>query len=175
MTHNFDAIYSYNAAESYALAISLLSDRLKGAGPLVGTWPTNDRGLSRAERKELQALLTQRGYDVGTPDGAIGAKTHDAIKAYEAKLGLPQTGPAWRRGARRPSRGEIASDDPGEGRRPKAFERQKGRVTESAIAPHRGNGAPPGAPRWITAKSSSSSPTRECGSPASTRAFRKCR
>ncbi|MBV9567815.1 MAG: lytic murein transglycosylase, partial [Hyphomicrobiales bacterium] len=67
VTHNFDAIYSYNAAESYALAISLLSDRLKGAGPLVGTWPTNDRGLSRAERKEVQSLLTQRGYDVGTP------------------------------------------------------------------------------------------------------------
>jgi len=92
VTHNFDAIYSYNAAESYALAISLLSDRLKGAGPLVGTWPTNDRGLSRAERKEVQALLTQRGYDVGTPDGAVGPKTHEAIKSYEAKLGLPQTG-----------------------------------------------------------------------------------
>ncbi|MBV9568589.1 MAG: lytic murein transglycosylase [Hyphomicrobiales bacterium] len=92
VTHNFDAIYSYNAAESYALAISLLSDRLKGGGPLVGTWPTNDRGLSRAERKEVQALLTQRGYDVGTPDGAVGAKTHDAIKSYEARLGLPQTG-----------------------------------------------------------------------------------
>src|ERR1700731_1100970 len=70
VTHNFDAIYSYNAAESYALAIALLSDRLRGGGPLVGTWPTNDRGLSRAERKEVQALLTQRGYDVGTPDGA---------------------------------------------------------------------------------------------------------
>ncbi len=30
VTHNFDAIYSYNAAESYALAIALLSDRLRG-------------------------------------------------------------------------------------------------------------------------------------------------
>src|SRR5690606_17713892 len=28
---NFDAIYSYNAAESYALAIAHLSDRLRGA------------------------------------------------------------------------------------------------------------------------------------------------
>jgi lytic murein transglycosylase len=92
VTHNFDAIYSYNAAESYALAISLLSDRLRGGGPLVGTWPTDDRGLSRAERKEVQALLTRRGYDVGTPDGAVGQKTHDAIKQYEARIGLPQTG-----------------------------------------------------------------------------------
>jgi lytic murein transglycosylase len=92
VTRNFDAVFSYNAAESYALAISLLSDRLRGGGPLIGTWPTEDRGLSRAERKEVQTLLTRRGYDVGTPDGAVGAKTHDAIKNYEAKLGLPQTG-----------------------------------------------------------------------------------
>jgi hypothetical protein len=92
VTRNFDAIYSYNAAESYALAISLLSDRLRGGGPLVGTWPTDDRGLSRAERKEVQTLLTQRGYDVGTPDGAVGQKTRDAIKQYEARIGLPPTG-----------------------------------------------------------------------------------
>src|SRR5687767_8855469 len=31
---NFNAIYSYNAAESYALAIAHLSDRLRGGGPL---------------------------------------------------------------------------------------------------------------------------------------------
>jgi lytic murein transglycosylase len=92
VTHNFDAIFAYNAAESYALAISLLSDRLRGGGPLIGTWPTDDRGLSRAERKEVQTLLSRRGYDVGTPDGAIGAKTHDAIKNYEGRIGLPQTG-----------------------------------------------------------------------------------
>ena len=30
VSRNFDAFYSYNAAESYALAIALLSDRLKG-------------------------------------------------------------------------------------------------------------------------------------------------
>src|SRR5260370_41683324 len=83
VTRNFDAIYSYNAAESYALAISLLSDRLKGGASLAGTWPTNDRGLSRAERKEVQTLRTRRAYDVGTPDGAGGAKTRDARNSYE--------------------------------------------------------------------------------------------
>ena len=35
VTRNFDALYSYNAAESYALAIAHLSDRLRGGGPLV--------------------------------------------------------------------------------------------------------------------------------------------
>jgi lytic murein transglycosylase len=92
VTRNFDAAYAYNAAESYALAISVLSDRLRGRPGVQGEWPTDDRGLSRAERKELQERLIRRGYDVGKPDGAIGALTRAAIKDVEAKLGLPQTG-----------------------------------------------------------------------------------
>lgn len=94
VTKNFDAIYAYNAAESYALAIAHLSDRLRGGGPFVTPWPTDDRGLSRAERKELQALLNRRGYDVGEPDGAIGTKTRQAIAEYQVKIGLPRDGRA---------------------------------------------------------------------------------
>lgn len=94
VTKNFDAAYAYNAAESYALAISVLSDRLRGRPGVRGQWPTDDRGLSRAERRELQERLIRRGYDVGKPDGAIGALTRAAIKDVEAKLGLPQTGRA---------------------------------------------------------------------------------
>ena len=92
VTRNFDAAYAYNAAESYALAISVLSDRLRGREGVQGDWPTDDRGLSRAERKELQERLIRRGYDVGKPDGAIGALTRAAIKDVEAKLGMAQTG-----------------------------------------------------------------------------------
>lgn len=92
VTRNFDAAYAYNAAESYALAISVLSDRLRGRPGVRGQWPTDDRGLSRAERKQLQERLIARGYDVGKPDGAIGPLTRAAIKDVEAKLGVPQTG-----------------------------------------------------------------------------------
>ncbi len=91
---NYDAAYSYNGADSYALAISLLSDRLKGRPGIRTPWPTDDPGLSRAQRRELQELLIARGYDVGKPDGAIGAMTRAAIKDVEARLGLPQTGRA---------------------------------------------------------------------------------
>jgi len=94
VTSNFDAIFAYNAAESYALAIAYLADRMEGAGPIVTPWPTDDPGLSRAERRELQTLLTKRGYDVGEPDGAIGAKTQDAIADYQRKLGRPADGRA---------------------------------------------------------------------------------
>jgi lytic murein transglycosylase len=94
VTRNFDAIYAYNAAESYALAIAHLSDRLRGGGPFVTPWPTDDRGLSRAERRELQALLLRRGYDIGTPDGAIGTKTKQAIADVQVKAGLDRNGRA---------------------------------------------------------------------------------
>lgn len=89
---NFDAFYSYNAAESYALAIAHLSDRLKGAGPLVTPWPTDDPGTSRAERREIQQYLLAKGYDIGEPDGLIGDKTRQAIRQEQARFGLPQTG-----------------------------------------------------------------------------------
>ncbi len=89
---NYDAAYSYNGADSYALAISLLSDRLRGRPGVQGEWPTDDLPLSREQRRELQRLLIQRGYNVGEPDGAVGALTRAAIKEIEGKIGMPQTG-----------------------------------------------------------------------------------
>lgn len=85
---NYDAIYSYNAAESYALAISLLSDRLRGEPGLRTAWPTDDPGLSRVQRKELQELLQQRGYDIGKADGMIGDVTRRAIQEEQRKRGI---------------------------------------------------------------------------------------
>lgn len=85
---NYDAIYAYNAAESYALAIALLSDRLRGGGGLVTPWPTPDPGLSRAQRRQLQTLLLARGYAIGAADGMIGTQTRRAIQAEQIRLGL---------------------------------------------------------------------------------------
>ena len=94
VTKNFDAIYSYNAAESYALAGAILAQRLAGGPDIETPWPTDDPGLSRKERRELQELLTKRGYDVGVPDGAIGAKTKSAIADFQGKNGLKVDGRA---------------------------------------------------------------------------------
>jgi lytic murein transglycosylase len=92
VSRNFDALYSYNAAESYALAIGHLSDRLRGRGALKTAWPTDDPGLSRAERKHLQELLIKQGLYVGEADGRMGPLTRAAIKSAEKKAGLRQTG-----------------------------------------------------------------------------------
>lgn len=91
---NFDAIYSYNAAESYALAIAHLSDRLQGQGGFSKAWPTNDAGTSRAERREIQQFLLNKGYDIGAIDGLIGDKTRQAIRQEQNRLGLSPTGRA---------------------------------------------------------------------------------
>jgi lytic murein transglycosylase len=95
VSRNFSAIYSYNAAESYALAIALLSDRLRGLGPIVTPWPTNDPGLSRAGRREVQHLLEKHGYDIGGKiDGVLGHKTQDAIADFERRNGMKTDGRA---------------------------------------------------------------------------------
>lgn len=97
VTRNFDALYSYNAAESYGLAIAHLSDRLRGAGSFLTAWPTDDPGLSRAERRELQQLLIERGHDIGAADGMIGARTREALKLEQLRLGLTADGRAGQR------------------------------------------------------------------------------
>lgn len=97
---NFDALYSYNASENYALAIAHLSDLVADAdAPLafVTPWPTDDPGLSRAENRELQILLIARGHDIGSADGMIGALTRTAIKAEQERLGMKVDGRAGQR------------------------------------------------------------------------------
>lgn len=84
---NFDAIYGYNAAESYALAIAHLSDRLKGGAPFATPWPTDDPGLSRVERRELQSLLIARGHAIGNVDGMLGDASRAAIRIEQQRLG----------------------------------------------------------------------------------------
>ncbi|KIP87732.1 epimerase [Stenotrophomonas maltophilia] len=95
---NYDAIYSYNAAESYALAIATLADRLRGGAGLATAWPTDDPGLGRRERRQLQALLAARGHDIGQVDGMIGTASRRAIQAEQQRLGwTPLDGRAGRR------------------------------------------------------------------------------
>ena len=72
MLHNFRVIMRYNPAEAYALAIGHFADRLRGGAPLVQAWPREERVLTRAERFELQQLLSQRGFYRGEPDGNLG-------------------------------------------------------------------------------------------------------
>jgi len=92
VTRNFRAILRYNPAEAYALAVGHLADRIAGAEAIVSAWPTDDRPLARAEREELQKLLSERGLDTGPPDGIIGRQSRAAIRAFQRISGLPEDG-----------------------------------------------------------------------------------
>ena len=61
-------------------------------GPFTTPWPTDDPGLSRAERRELQGLLILRGHDIGAVDGMLGEKSRTAIRLEQARLGQEVNG-----------------------------------------------------------------------------------
>ena len=87
-TSNYRVIKRYNNADSYALAVAHLSDRIRGGGPIQTPWPNHDKPLDEPGRFELQALLARRGYDVGEPDGKIGPATRTAIISYQRSQGI---------------------------------------------------------------------------------------
>jgi membrane-bound lytic murein transglycosylase B len=92
VTKNFEAIMTYNISHSYALAVGHLADRIRGGGAIVGTWPDTNFDLSYEQRLELQRRLNNLGFDTGLVDGRFGAKTYEAIIAYQKRVGLPLDG-----------------------------------------------------------------------------------
>ncbi|MGH6678415.1 MAG: peptidoglycan-binding domain-containing protein, partial [Bradyrhizobium sp.] len=58
----------------------------------VQPWPRQERELSRFERLQLQQLLTERGFYRGAPDGQIGGQTREALRRFQASIGVPADG-----------------------------------------------------------------------------------
>jgi hypothetical protein len=92
LTQNFNVILRYNNAENYAIGVGHLSDRLLGRPGVQASWGPDARGLTMADRQELQRRLTAAGFDTEGTDGVIGAKTKLAISGYQARSGLAVTG-----------------------------------------------------------------------------------
>ena len=92
VTRNFLAIMDYNLSHSYAIAVGHLGDRIRGGGPILASWPDVSYDLSFAQRVELQKRLSARGFETGGSDGRFGARTFEAIIAYEKSAGLPLDG-----------------------------------------------------------------------------------
>ncbi|WP_439109608.1 lytic murein transglycosylase [Lentibacter sp.] len=89
---NFHVIKKYNYADSYAIGVGHLSDRLAGRPTLRAKFSQNPWGMNTGERQALQQRLNARGFAAGTPDGVIGEKGRAAIRAYEQANGRPVTG-----------------------------------------------------------------------------------
>jgi lytic murein transglycosylase len=89
VTRNFNSVFRYNNSDRYVMQVAVLANRLAGGPGIVTPWPTDDPGLTRAQIRELQAWLQQRGHAQVSPDGVIGKNTRDAIEAERARKGLP--------------------------------------------------------------------------------------
>ena len=89
---NFRAILRYNNSTSYALAVGLLAQRLRGGSGVQASWPRDLVALTRSQLLELQTSLNQRGFASGTPDGVMGPATRDGLRRYQRSVGLPADG-----------------------------------------------------------------------------------
>ncbi len=89
---NFNVIKRYNNADSYALAVGLLADRLAGLPDLARPWPTDMKMLTQQQAKDLQAGLNQLGFNAGPVDGIVGRGTRAALQRFQKANGLVADG-----------------------------------------------------------------------------------
>ncbi len=90
--NNFHVIERYNTADAYVIGVGHLSDRIRGDGPIRAKWPRDDRNLRFAEKKEMQRLLTARGFNTQGVDGIIGPNTIQAIRRFQSTQGMVPDG-----------------------------------------------------------------------------------
>ncbi len=88
---NFRVTRVYNPPIFYALTVGHLADRFTG-GAAIQHMPENEQAMSIADIQELQERLNSLGFDSGDPDGRVGSKTRNAIRAYQQQKQLPMDG-----------------------------------------------------------------------------------
>jgi membrane-bound lytic murein transglycosylase B len=89
---NFRVIKRYNNANSYALGVAYLGDQIAGGSGIIASWPKGDRPLYSREKKEVQRLLTSKGFNTYGVDGILGPNSKRAIRAYQSKIRIRPDG-----------------------------------------------------------------------------------
>ncbi|MCC6947668.1 MAG: lytic murein transglycosylase [Bradyrhizobiaceae bacterium] len=84
---NFKVYLEWNQSLVYATTAAYFGTRLAGA-PRVSGDAKAIPSLGYNELRELQQILSRRGYNVGKIDGILGAQTRVAVKDVQKKLGL---------------------------------------------------------------------------------------
>ena len=88
---NHFVIRKYNNSVAYALSVGLLADRLSGSPGLARPWP-QETPLSLVDRMTAQRALASLGFDPGSPDGVVGLRTREALRAWQKARGLVADG-----------------------------------------------------------------------------------
>ncbi|MGL4396216.1 MAG: lytic murein transglycosylase [Hyphomicrobium sp.] len=86
---NFRVYLQWNQSLTYATTAAHLAARIAGAPAINRARADGIASLGYEQLKELQVILTKRGFDVGEADGKLGAGTRKAVKQMQAKLGFP--------------------------------------------------------------------------------------
>jgi lytic murein transglycosylase len=86
---NFTKAYlKWNESLIYSTTAAYLATRIAGA-PKLSPGRAEITPMTYEQIVALQKFLIRKGYDVGKPDGKIGAGTRAAVKAEQLKVGLP--------------------------------------------------------------------------------------
>ena len=86
---NFEAVKSYNPANTYALAIVHLGDRIRGDGPFVQPFPGGERILTLEEVQEVQQRPDRARASIpAAPTAASAATRCVAVRDFQTKAGL---------------------------------------------------------------------------------------
>ncbi|MBM2574716.1 lytic murein transglycosylase [Jannaschia sp. Os4] len=87
---NFQVLFEWNESFVYVATAAYFAGRLSGAPVFRGDGAS--AGLDGAAMERLQRALVARGHDVGDVDGILGRNTRRAVRAEQARLGLPADG-----------------------------------------------------------------------------------
>ncbi len=92
------AVRNYQSAQSLpadGFPTAALLTRVRASAGITQPEPARvPHGLQRNGIRELQRLLNRQGYNAGRADGVIGARTRDAIRAFERAQGMEVRGRA---------------------------------------------------------------------------------
>lgn len=92
------AVRNYQSAQSLpadGFPTAALLTRVRQSAGISQPEPARvPHGLQRNGIRELQRLLNRQGYSAGRADGVIGARTRDAIRAFERAQGMEVRGRA---------------------------------------------------------------------------------
>ena len=87
---NFRVYFEWNQSFTYVMTAAYFATRLEGAQVYDAGNPAP--GLGGEAMKTLQRKLQAKGYDVGDVDGILGSGTRAAVRAEQARLGMPVDG-----------------------------------------------------------------------------------
>jgi len=88
MTPNYLVLKGYNFSDSYALSVAHLTDRLKGSGPFVASWPKATAFPNRQQRIDIQTWLKALGFYNGEIDGRLGPISAEAYQKFQSANGM---------------------------------------------------------------------------------------